>query len=218
MTRIAVNRLHHPVTVLGHGVRAGVWLQGCTLACPGCMSRDTWAPREGSQVDVETVLAWMGQLPGPLDGVTVSGGEPFQQTEGLTRLLAGLREFGAGTGVPFDLLVFSGYAWSRLRGAASHRLALDLCDAVVAGPYVDRRNTGASLRGSDNQKVVPLTPLGHERYGAEALTRHEGRRVQVTTDGRALHLIGIPRRAELSQWRAASEAGGVNWEDTTWTA
>lgn len=218
MTRIAVNRLHHPVTVLGHGVRAGVWLQGCTLACPGCMSRDTWEPRPEAEVDVDSVLAWMEQLPGPLDGVTVSGGEPFQQSAGLTELLAGLREFGSGRCTPFDLLVFSGYAWSRLRATAAHRPALALCDAVVAGPYVARRNTGAPLRGSDNQRVVPLTPLGHERYGDEALPSYEGRRVQVMTDGHALRLIGIPHGAELSRWQAASEAGGITWENTTWTA
>jgi anaerobic ribonucleoside-triphosphate reductase activating protein len=218
MARLAVNRMHHPVTVLGHGVRAGVWVQGCTLACPGCMSKDTWQPRPGTEVDVEAVLDWVRRLPAPLDGVTVSGGEPFQQPEALTELLTVLRELGTRTGAPFDLLVYSGYAWSRLSEATVNRPALALCDAVVAGPYVARRNTGVPLRGSDNQEVVPLTPLGRERYGDEALARHGGRRVQVMTDGRELRLIGIPHRAELARWQAAAEAGGIIWEKPTWTA
>lgn len=218
MARLAISRMHYPVTVLGHGVRAGVWVQGCTLACSGCMSRDTWEPRPDTEVDVETVLAWIRRLPGPLDGVTVSGGEPFQQSGPLAELLHGLRKLTTEAGVTRDLLLFSGYAWPRLRGGATHQPALALCDAVVAGPYVARRNTGSPLRGSDNQEVVPLTPLGHERYGAEALARYGERRLQVMTNGRELRVIGIPRLADLARWQAASEAGGVTWEGTTWTA
>ncbi|MCX4237279.1 4Fe-4S single cluster domain-containing protein [Streptomyces ortus] len=218
MAKLAISRLHHPVTVLGHGVRAGVWVQGCTLACPGCMSRDTWEPRPDTEADVEAVLAWTRRLPGPLDGVTVSGGEPFQQPGPLAELLHGLRELPTDDGGTRDLLVFSGYAWPRLRDGASYGPALTLCDAVVAGPYVARRNTGSPLRGSDNQQVVPLTPLGRERYGPEALDRYGQRRLQVTADGGDLRVIGIPRRADLARWQAASEAGGVTWEGTTWTA
>ncbi|MGY1503595.1 4Fe-4S single cluster domain-containing protein [Streptomyces sp. QTS52] len=218
MTQLAVNRLHYPVNVLGHGVRAGIWVQGCTLACPGCMSRDTWEQRPGTEVDIEAVVEWVRRLPGPLNGITVSGGEPFQQPHALAELLHSLREFGATTRTPCDLLVFSGYAWPRLRDGEPYRRALSLCDAVVAGPYVARRNTGTPLRGSDNQQVVPLTELGHERYGEEALAGYPERRVQVMTDGTELRVIGIPHRAELDRWQTASEAGGVNWESATWTA
>uniref|UniRef100_A0AAU2VEA6 Radical SAM protein n=1 Tax=Streptomyces sp. NBC_00003 TaxID=2903608 RepID=A0AAU2VEA6_9ACTN len=218
MTRIAINRLHYPVTVLGHGVRAGVWVQGCTLACPGCMSRDTWEPRPGTEVDVETVIAWTRRLPGPLDGITVSGGEPFQQPGPLAELLYGLRQLPTEDRGACDLLVFSGYAWPRLRDEVKHQPALALCDAVVAGPYMARRNTGSPLRGSDNQEVVPLTPLGRERYGAEALAQYGERRLQVTTNGGDVRVVGIPHRADLARWQAASEARGVTWEGTTWTA
>lgn len=218
MTRIAVNRLHHPVTVLGHGVRAGVWVQGCTLACPGCMSRDTWEPAPDSEVEVGAVLDWISRLPAPLDGVTVSGGEPFQQPGPLAALLAGLRELAASSAVPCDLLVFSGYAWAALRDRARHQEALALCDAVVAGPYVARRNTGSPLRGSDNQQVVPLTPLGRERYGPAALVHHAQRRIQATTNGSELRMIGIPQAGDLARWQAAAEAGGVAWTGTSWNA
>lgn len=218
MTRLAVNRMHYPVKVLGHGVRAGVWVQGCDLACAGCMARDTWERRPDAEVDVGAVLAWIRRLPGPLDGVTVSGGEPFQQPTALAELLSGLREFGATAGSAPDLLVFSGYAWPRLRDGVPYRRALALCDAVVAGPYVERRNNGTPLRGSDNQQIVTLTELGRERYGGQALAGHPGRRVQVMTDGTALRVIGIPDREALARWRTAAEAGGVTWGGATWTA
>ncbi|MCZ4096918.1 MULTISPECIES: 4Fe-4S single cluster domain-containing protein [Streptomyces] len=218
MTRIAVNRLHHPVSVLGHGVRAGVWVQGCTLACPGCMSRDTWEPEPDSEVEVGAVLDWVSRLPGPLDGITVSGGEPFQQSGPLTELLAGLKELAASSAVRCDLLVFSGYAWAGLRDGARHQAALALCDAVVTGPYVARRNTGSPLRGSDNQQVVTLTPLGHERYGPAALAHYAQRRIQATTNGSELRMIGIPQSGDLARWKAAAEAKGVAWTGTSWSA
>ncbi|MFF7334751.1 4Fe-4S cluster-binding domain-containing protein [Streptomyces sp. NPDC008150] len=222
MTRLAVSRLHHPVTVLGHGVRAGVWVQGCSLACPGCMSRDTWEARPETEADVSAVLDWIRGLPGPLDGVTVSGGEPFEQPEALAELLHGIRELlddgTSGQDNDADILVFSGLAWPRLRDGAGHSAALASCDAIVAGPYVARRNTGSPLRGSDNQRIVPLTPLGRERYGPLALAGYGERRLQLTSDGTDLRLIGIPHRADLARLRDAAEAGGVTWEGTTWSA
>ncbi|MFD3401543.1 4Fe-4S single cluster domain-containing protein [Kribbella sp. NPDC058693] len=218
MTTIAVNRLHHPVTVLGHGVRAGIWVQGCSLGCHGCMSRDTWVERPESAVEVSEVVAWVLQLPGRLDGVTISGGEPFEQPQALAALLGGLREATAGSDEPVDLLVYSGYAWSRLARTAAFRSALGHCDAVVAGPYVERRNTAVPLRGSDNQVVVPLTELGHERYGEQALERYQQRRLQASVvDGR-LWLVGIPRREALRQWEQSLESAGVIWEGSSWNA
>ena len=40
---IRLNKAHYPVTALGPGRRIGLWLQGCALACPGCISQDSWA-------------------------------------------------------------------------------------------------------------------------------------------------------------------------------
>ena len=47
MTTIAISRIHYPVTTLGPGKRIGIWMQGCSIRCPGCISADTWAPGRG---------------------------------------------------------------------------------------------------------------------------------------------------------------------------
>ncbi len=39
---ILLNKAHFPVTVLGPGRRIGIWLQGCSIGCAGCISQDTW--------------------------------------------------------------------------------------------------------------------------------------------------------------------------------
>ncbi len=207
-----INRLHHPVTALGYGVRAGIWVQGCAIGCAGCASRDTWDPAAGDDVEPDAVVRWLDTLPGPIDGVTVSGGEPFQQPAALTALLDALDAWRADRVV--DLLVFSGYAWPRLASQAAYADALARCDAVVAGPYVERRNTGTPLRGSDNQEIVALTDLGRERYGDPAVLAVAP--MQVSLDGDVVRLIGIPRRGDLDRMRAGLTARGITTEAVTW--
>ena len=99
MKQAAVSRLHFPVTTLGPGRRVGLWLQGCSIRCPGCISLDTWDPRVGL-VPIADLLERIDQLAWEADGLTVSGGEPFdpgdlvdhRKREGL----AGYREVGDG--------------------------------------------------------------------------------------------------------------------------
>ena len=54
-----ISRLAHPVTNLGHGVRAGIWTQGCTIGCPGCMARDTWPHRPETNTPPEVIAGWL---------------------------------------------------------------------------------------------------------------------------------------------------------------
>ena len=227
-------KAHYPVTTLGPGTRAGIWTQGCTLHCPGCLSRDTWDADPGKAVPVEAILGWLASLPGPVDGVTVSGGEPFQQPAALAALLRGIRawrEERPHETIGLDILVYSGYVYSRLCRTEATREILDMCDAVITGPYVDRLNPGGrhpeggSLlwRGSANQRVVPLSPLGRERYGALAGigdTREDaGPRVQVSVDegpeGRRVYYIGIPRRGDMEHLTSRLERAGVRAGDVS---
>lgn len=234
MTTLLLSRAHYPVTVLGPGTRAGIWTQGCTIHCPGCLSRDTWAADPATAVPVRAVLGWLASLP-PLDGVTVSGGEPFQQPEALAELLRGVHAWRGGRRV--DILVYSGYAYSWLRRRAWARDLLELCDAVIAGPYVARRAgadpagtapDGTAWRGSANQRLVPLSPLGEERYGlaatagpGESGTGGGGNagvspRIQVCVEDNRVYYIGIPRPGDMDRLaerlvRAGIDPGEVSW-------
>ncbi|MER7542499.1 4Fe-4S single cluster domain-containing protein [Spirillospora sp. NPDC127506] len=228
-------KAHYPVTALGPGTRAGIWTQGCTLHCRGCLSRDTWDADPRRAVPVETVLGWLASLPGPVDGVTISGGEPFEQPAALAALLRGVRAWRETPGretIELDILVYSGYVYSRLARSGATREILDLCDAVITGPYVDRLNPGGrhpgggSLlwRGSANQRVVPLSPLGRERYGALAGVGKTGEgtgpRVQVSVDegpeGRRVYYIGIPRRGDMEHLTSRLDRAGVRSGDVSW--
>lgn len=214
MTGVRLSRVHHPVTTLGHGVRAGVWVQGCTIACAGCVSQDTWPSTGAGEVPVDAVLDWIGGLDGHLDGVTVSGGEPFQQPEALTELLSGARE---RFGPDLDLLVYSGYSLSRLRRDRDRRTALERCDAVVAGPYVRRLNAGQAWQGSSNQQLIPLTELGRSRYGPGSDRPAADRpTLQVGIDGDRIWAVGIPRRGDMERLEADLAAAGITLGEVSW--
>jgi anaerobic ribonucleoside-triphosphate reductase activating protein len=214
VTDLLLAKAHYPVTTLGPGRRAGIWTQGCTIGCPGCLSRDTWAADPSTALPVATVLGWLRSL-GPLDGVTISGGEPFQQPSALRELLLGVREW-APSGV--DVLIYSGYAASRLR--RSFGGLLELCDAVVAGPYIERLNPtdgGLRWRGSANQRIIPLSDLGRKRYrdaerGDASYTPH----MQVSVEDDRIFYIGIPRRGDMERLTERLSLSGVHAGEVSW--
>ena len=79
----------------GPGTRTVVWFQGCTLNCHGCFNPRTHDPEGGKLITSDELCGQLLSPGAPCDGITVSGGEPFQQPEGLLALLKSLRERNA---------------------------------------------------------------------------------------------------------------------------
>ena len=67
-------------TVNGPGARAVVFLQGCSLACPGCQNPETHHPNRGEFMTSVELAHWILSREG-ITGVTFSGGEPLEQLE-----------------------------------------------------------------------------------------------------------------------------------------
>ena len=225
---VTVARIQYPVTVLGPGRRVGVWFQGCTIGCAGCMSQDTWDPVGGERLTVGDLcdLVLAARADKALDGVTISGGEPFQQPGALLALCSELRLRWPDT----DVLVYSGYPFRRLE--ERHADVLTLVDAVIAEPFVAGRPTERPWRGSANQTLHVLSPSVERRY-AEAELASAGdpgaagalgaagapvARLQVTVDEQAVWVTGIPRRGDLDRMRAALLDRGLLLDDVSWRA
>ena len=203
MTDIAISRVHFPVTTLGPGRRVGIWLQGCSIRCPGCISADTWAAgRDHMTIAdlVETIAPWLDQA----DGITISGGEPFDQPMALRALLIAVRER-----IPANVLVYSGYPFEVLD---VHLQAMSgLIDALISDPYDHTAPQTLRLRGSDNQRLHCLTPLGKSVFGELRLARVDDRAFDMLVDDDGtVWLAGIPSRADWARITAALQsAGGV---------
>jgi anaerobic ribonucleoside-triphosphate reductase activating protein len=215
--KIEVNRLHHPVTALGPGTRAGIWVQGCSIECRGCISHDTWNRRHEARKEVSAVVGWVADLPAAeVDGITISGGEPFDQPEGLLELLVRLDAWRARAAREVDVLCYSGYSLSRLE--RRHPRALELIDAVLTGPFREDLPTDLIWRGSANQELVPLTDLGRARYAELIECRPEGPPIQVTVEPGAIRLIGVPRRGDMAELETVLNGAGVELGESSWTA
>jgi len=207
---LRIARLHYPITVLGPGRRVGIWFQGCTIGCQGCMSRDTWDPNAGHSMEVDDVcdIVMAARSDEGLDGVTISGGEPFQQPEGLRSLCSELRRRWPDV----DILVYSGYRLGRLRRL--HPDILELLDALVAEPFVAGRPTEARWRGSSNQELTILSAQANVQY--PTASDLPGGRLQVTVDEEGVWIAGIPRRGDLERMRNALLDRGLELQDVSW--
>jgi anaerobic ribonucleoside-triphosphate reductase activating protein len=132
----------------GPGARFVVWLQGCTLGCPGCFNPATHAAG-GTAVTVDELLA---RVPADVEGISLSGGEPLQQAAGAAALLEAARARGLST------LVFSGYTLAEIEQLPGGPAVLAATDVLIDGRYVAGERLARGLRGSANQRVHVLTP------------------------------------------------------------
>lgn len=136
----------------GPGFRFTVFTQGCSHHCPGCHNPQTHDPSGGTEHTVEELLERMRSNP-LTDGLTLSGGEPFEQPEDCLLLVQGAHES--------DLNVWSytGYLFEFLRdqGTEAQKALLRELDVLVDGPFLlEQRTLSLPWRGSRNQRVIDV--------------------------------------------------------------
>ncbi len=197
---IRIARLKRKTRVLGPGVRAVVWTSGCSRGCPGCvaaeMNRDeprfVWSARE--------LCDWVESIDG-IDGVVVSGGEPFEQD--LTTLAEFLRAIKNG---PRRLCatLYTGKTLDELRADANACRVLNYVDLLIDGPYRRELDDGRVWRGSSNQNLIALNP-DFEGAVADAQNRF-GREIELKiaqdANGESrLELTGVPEKDLLDNLR-----------------
>lgn len=175
----------------GPGLRAVVWFQGCTLGCPGCFNPATHDPAGGYEAESVTLAADILALRPGIEGLTVSGGEPFQQPDALLELLARL------DGSALGRLVFSGYDLREIEAMPLGPAILSHVDALIAGRYVAARRLARGLLGSANQAIHFLSG----RYGVSDFAGVPGREAIIHRDG-SITLSGI------DPWRAHRHGRG----------
>ena len=153
---------------------------------------DTW-DAVPAKTTVEQLLDAAGAALAVADGVTVSGGEPFDQPEALERLLVGIRSRSK-----VDILVFSGYVLERLSALLTR---LDgLIDCIVTDPFDALIPQTLALRGSDNQRIVCLTDLGRARFSSfDRKLQPTDRVLDILFDDETgeVFLAGIPRPGDM---------------------
>ena len=212
--QININKAHYPVTVLGPGRRIGIWVQGCRIACPGCVSQDTWDKSINRNIAVAQLLSWCRKVAAPqLDGITISGGEPFDQPQALTALLDGLIAWRKELKSELDILCYSGYPLATLK--QKHGAILSRLDALIPEPYLEKQPATLPWRGSDNQTLQLLSERARLKYANLAAMGSEPQ-LQVMLDGQQVWYIGIPQRGDMQKLETDCRDQGILFRQPSW--
>ncbi|OIO98272.1 MAG: hypothetical protein AUJ92_01695 [Armatimonadetes bacterium CG2_30_59_28] len=165
----------------GPGVRTAIWFQGCSLGCPGCFNPDTHSHSPRLILSVEELTEEILADAGEIEGITLSGGEPLEQSEGLVDLLTGIRR---NTGL--SVVLFTGWTWEEIQEQPERDVLLAQVDVVLAGRYNSTRRVAHGLMGSANKTAHFLT----DRYTLKDLESVPTGEVVVQPDGSVV-LTGV---------------------------
>lgn len=136
----------------GPGIRLTVFVQGCPHHCSGCHNPDTHDPLGGYDCTLQKILDAFDADP-LLRGITLSGGEPFEQADGLLALAQAVCQRGK------DVVAYSGYTFEELleKGKKEPNVIelLSLCCLLVDGRFIQaQRDLSLRFRGSRNQRLI----------------------------------------------------------------
>ncbi len=217
---IQVNRISHPVTSLGPGRRIVVWLQGCSRHCPGCDSIDTWDCNAGKTLNVEYLAARIARIVKTehLDGISITGGEPFEQADALICLLEILKNNlcdksdDAKSQSNFSILVFTGFSQGYIRN--KFPLLDSIVDVLVCGSYMKDRPKVNCLIASSNQKLVYLNELVKADF--QTYLNKSEQPIQFDIKGSDVYIVGIPNNGDLSMIQQQLKERGIVFKETSW--
>lgn len=169
--------------VNGPGERFVLWVQGCPRHCPGCINPDFSPDDPHHLVPVERMANRILAVTG-IEGVTYSGGEPFQQAAALAALSTRLQAHGLG------IVCYSGFTLNELQQHPDPAVSTLLAqlDLLIDGPFIQARAGPWRWRGSDNQQLHFLTP----RYLAQtAPASVPAAQMELTLDAAGLTATGF---------------------------
>lgn len=138
--------------VNGPGLRAVIWLQGCSLGCPGCFNPETHTIHGGKPYPIEKLMTWLRTDARLIDGLTISGGEPLQQIFPLLTLLENIR-----LELRLPVILFTGYSWDEVQKMPEAKRLLQFLDVVIAGRFILDQRIANQMIGSTNKTVHFIT-------------------------------------------------------------
>lgn len=152
-----IDRILFPVTTLGPGKRIGIWTIGCPHHCYNCSNPELWEKDETKDFPLSKLADLIENKVKYVDGITITGGEPFYQADELYSLVSMLKKFAYT-----DVLVYSGYNYEFLESKFPH--ILKHIDVLVDGRYEDKLNNNLGQKGSTNQKCIVLNNKIQSKY------------------------------------------------------
>ena len=190
-----IERVFYPVETLGVGKRIVIWTCGCSKRCPKCISPEMWETDKKKDIPVQQLLKAVCKIikENKVDGITISGGDPLEQSEEVLELISHLHK------VCPDILIYTGFTLQELHTVLSnedYKRLVENTAVLIDGRYIDELNDNKSpLTGSTNQNIhffdVSLKP----KYDEYCCLNE--RHIQNIFYGRNVISVGIHNKEEL---------------------
>ena len=130
----------------GDGIRFAIFFQGCQKNCAGCHNPQTHDLNGGRLVDTDEIFSAIKKNP-LLDGITLTGGEPFLQVEAAEELALNAKNFG------LSVWCYTGFTFEEIKNSP----LLENVDVLIDGEFIlDQRDLNLQFRGSKNQRVIDV--------------------------------------------------------------
>ena len=188
-SNLRISRFQERTRTLGPGLRAVVWFQGCKFDCPGCIAAEMNSSDDFELMSPCGLADRILQISG-IEGITLSGGDPFDQPlQSLAEFLELLRERSE-----LSVMCYTGRMLVQLSCGKDHDVTqriLNACDILVDGLYIDSLNDGSAWRGSANQKIHFLSPRYRHLEPVIQESRERDLEVSIGRNG-AIDITGIP--------------------------
>lgn len=156
LSNFKVNLLNvYPETIAdGEGIRYSIYLSGCIHACVGCHNEASWAPNAGTPLTDDVLDAIIAEINANpiLDGITLSGGDPFFNPGALLIILQRLK-----AETQLNIWCYTGYTYERLLNDPRRIKCLPYIDTLVDGLFeIEKFDPSILFRGSTNQRLIYL--------------------------------------------------------------
>lgn len=137
----------------GPGIRTTFFLTGCDRSCPNCFNTDYMDFKYGKKWDEKAEREVISYLKlDQVEGLTVLGGEPFENPLGLLKALRNIKKE-----VDKPIWVYSGFVFEDLANMEKSREILEEIDVLVDGEFIEElKDLRLSFRGSSNQRIIDV--------------------------------------------------------------
>ena len=156
-----IDRLLYPVHSLSPGDRLAIWIRGCKKRCFNCANPELQLFNPNSEVSMTVIKEMISKIDKKIDGITITGGEPFCQAKDLFEIITFMLE------ITDDILIFTGYSKKEIYDLNNDYAikCIEKATVVIYGEYVDELNDNHTpLIASSNQVIEFHNPKINNKY------------------------------------------------------
>lgn len=201
---IKISHIEKSTELLGPYKRFVIWVHGCCFNCEGCLAVNN---RSGKYTEITASALADMIIAENIEGITISGGEPFLQSEELceaVRLVRVRKDIG--------VIIYSGFRLEELKEKPSAFGLLSETDLLIDGRYIKELDNGRPFIGSSNQKLIYLSDR-YKKIGSEYYTLNGLRKAEIKLSPEQAVLIGVPSENVLNVWNEIKKKTGGNIYD-----